>query len=123
MTCSLLPGISSQHNTSSNNLCQPLKPTTSAKPVCTWASVIRIGTDRTARKLNTTEQRMTDSLIAVFDTIQLVAEIQNAIKLLKEPTSSMRSMHIDVADHIARERVAPGEVAFSYRKDPNRMTH
>jgi len=47
-------------------------------------------------------------------TVQLLADNQSAIKLLKNPISSMRSKHIDVAYHFARERVTRGEVAFSY---------
>jgi hypothetical protein len=47
-------------------------------------------------------------------TIPIKADNQSAIKLLKNPVSSMRSKHIDVAYHFARERVARKEVTFHY---------
>ena len=47
-------------------------------------------------------------------TIKILADNQSAIKLLKNPISSMRSKHIDVIYHFARERVARGDVAFEY---------
>jgi hypothetical protein len=50
------------------------------------------------------------------DTIAIRADNQSAIKLLKNPISSVRSKHIDVIYHFARERVARKEVAFSYIK-------
>ena len=46
--------------------------------------------------------------------ISIQADNQSAIKLLKNPISSMRSKHIDVIYHFARERVARKEVVFSY---------
>ena len=47
-------------------------------------------------------------------TIKILADNQSAIKLLKNPISSMRSKHIDVIYHFARERVARGDVSFEY---------
>jgi hypothetical protein len=47
-------------------------------------------------------------------TILIRADNQSAIKLLKNPISSVRSKHIDVIYHFARERVARKEVAFQY---------
>lgn len=47
-------------------------------------------------------------------TISIRADNQSAIKLLRNPVSSMRSKHIDVAHHFARERVARKEVAFEF---------
>ena len=51
-----------------------------------------------------------------FDIITIFADSQSAIKLLKNPVFSMRSKHIDVIYHFARERVARQEVAFKYVK-------
>jgi Reverse transcriptase (RNA-dependent DNA polymerase) len=49
-------------------------------------------------------------------TIIIRADNQGAIKLLKNPITSLRSKHIDVIYHFARERVARKEVAFDYVK-------
>mgnify|MGYP001809905741 FL=1 len=47
-------------------------------------------------------------------TIKIMADNQSAIKLLRNPISSVRSKHIDVMHHFARERVQRNEVAFHY---------
>jgi ribonuclease HI len=50
------------------------------------------------------------------DTITIRADNQSAIKLLKNPITSLRSKHIDVIYHFARERVARKDVTFEYVK-------
>ena len=50
------------------------------------------------------------------NTITIKADNQGAIKLLKNPITSMRSKHIDVIYHFARERVKRKEVCFEYVK-------
>ena len=49
-----------------------------------------------------------------YKTIDICADNQSAIKLLKNPVFSMRNKHIDVAYHFARERVARNDIAFTY---------
>lgn len=47
-------------------------------------------------------------------TMEINADNQSAIKILKNPVFSMRSKHIDVIYHFARERVARKDVTFKY---------
>jgi hypothetical protein len=49
-------------------------------------------------------------------TVKMYVDNQSAIKLLKNPVSSVRSKHIDVVYHFARERAARKEVQFEYIK-------
>ena len=49
-----------------------------------------------------------------ISTIDTMADNQSAIKLLRNPISSLRSKHIDIVHHFARERVMRKEVAFVY---------
>jgi hypothetical protein len=49
-----------------------------------------------------------------IETVPLFTDNQAALKLLRNPLSSHRSKHIDVAHHFSRERVARKEVSFSY---------
>ena len=45
---------------------------------------------------------------------KIYCDTQGAIKLLKHPTASIRSKHIDVLHHFARDRVMRKEVSFEY---------
>ena len=53
--------------------------------------------------------------------ISILADNQSAIKLLRNPISSLRSKHIDVIHHFARERVMRKEVAFRYVKTEDQL--
>jgi hypothetical protein len=46
--------------------------------------------------------------------ISIFGDNQAALKLLRNPITSLRSKHIDGVHHFARERVLRGEVSFSY---------
>ena len=46
--------------------------------------------------------------------IKIYSDSQGAIKLLKHPIASIKSKHIDVIHHFARERVSRREVVFEY---------
>lgn len=48
------------------------------------------------------------------DSISINADNQGAIKLLKNPVFSMRSKHIDIIYHFARERVTRKDITFKY---------
>jgi len=52
----------------------------------------------------------------VVDTVDIFADNQGAIKLVKNPVVSNRSKHIDVVYHFARERVARKDVKIAYVK-------
>lgn len=61
-------------------------------------------------------RQLLQGLALDLNTIPIKADSQSAIKLLKNPVFSMRSKHIDVIYHFARERVARNDVSFSYIK-------
>ena len=46
--------------------------------------------------------------------ITIGSDNQGAIKLLRNPVTSMRSKHIDVVHHFTRERVSRGEINYHY---------
>jgi hypothetical protein len=46
--------------------------------------------------------------------VKIYGDNQSALKLIKHPIASLRSKHIDVIYHFARERAARGEVKFQY---------
>ena len=51
-----------------------------------------------------------------ISTMKIYGDNQSAIELLKNPVSSLRSKHIDVAYHFAGERAARKEIEFQYTK-------
>eukprot|EP00961_Rhodomonas_salina_P225670 3051177-Rhodomonas_salina.1 len=59
-------------------------------------------------------RKLLGDLETEVDVIHIQADNQSAIKLLRNPMTSMRSKHIDVIYHFARERVMRGEVKFHY---------
>ena len=46
--------------------------------------------------------------------VTIGSDNQGAIKLLRNPVTSMRSKHIDVVHHFTRERVSRGEINYHY---------
>lgn len=59
-------------------------------------------------------RKLLESLDIKVDKINIMCDNQGAIKLLKNPIFSVRSKHIDVIHHFARERVLRGDVVFNY---------
>ena len=59
-------------------------------------------------------RKLFHSLDMPLTTIDINCDNQSAIKLLRNPIFSVRSKHIDVVHHFARERVQRKEVAFHY---------
>ena len=59
-------------------------------------------------------RKLLNDLDLKIGTVTIMADNQAAIKLLKNPISSVRSKHIDVMHHFARERVQRNEVEFKY---------
>jgi hypothetical protein len=59
-------------------------------------------------------KKLFTSLDIPMTTIDINCDNQSAIKLLKNPIFSVRSKHIDVVHHFARERVQNKEVTFHY---------
>jgi len=59
-------------------------------------------------------RKLFHSLDIPLTTIDIKCDNQSAIKLLKNPIFSVRSKHIDVVHHFARERVQRKEVTFHY---------
>ena len=58
--------------------------------------------------------QLLDSFGIYTATINIWADNQSALKMLKNPIASTRIKHIDVVYHFDRERVAKGDVKFSY---------
>jgi len=46
--------------------------------------------------------------------VDMNADNQGALKLIRNPISSMRSKHIDIAYHFVRDRAAAGHIRFKY---------
>ena len=59
-------------------------------------------------------RKLMKDLGVTVECVPIKCDNQGAIKLLRNPIASVRSKHIDVVHHFARERVARHEVAFIY---------
>jgi hypothetical protein len=59
-------------------------------------------------------RKLFNSLDINMATVNIRCDNQSAIKLLKNPIFSVRSKHIDIAHHFARERVQSKEVVITY---------
>lgn len=59
-------------------------------------------------------RKLFSALDIPLTTVNINCDNQSTIKLLKNPIFSVRSKHIDVAHHFARERVKSKEVTFHY---------
>jgi hypothetical protein len=59
-------------------------------------------------------RKLLDDIGIKTATIEIKGDNQSALKLLRNPISSMRSKHIDIVHHFARERVVRKEVNFTY---------
>ena len=57
-------------------------------------------------------RKLMNDLSVPTKTIKIYGDNQAALKLLKHPIASVRSKHIDIIYHFARERVARNEVVF-----------
>ena len=61
-------------------------------------------------------RKLMNNLRQTVSTVPIWADTHGAVKLLKNPITPLRSKHIDVIYHFAREKVARKEVAFEYVK-------
>jgi hypothetical protein len=59
-------------------------------------------------------RKLLQSFGITVNALPMLCDNQAALKLIKHPIASLRSKHIDVMHHLARERVARGETAFTY---------
>ena len=66
-------------------------------------------------------RKLMNSVNIKVGNIDILADNQSAIKLLRNPISSLRSKHIDVIHHFAHERVMRKEVTFTYVKTEEQL--
>jgi hypothetical protein len=59
-------------------------------------------------------RKLTQDLHIDIGQVQIMGDNQSALKLLRNPVSSVRTKHIDIVHHFARERVLRNEVGFTY---------